>query len=41
MARFVLANSGDPKDEKHLAELLDSENTDVRKGVAYGLRWQK
>jgi len=41
MARFVLANSGDPKDEKYLAELLDSENADVRKGVAYGLRWLK
>ncbi|MBN2377514.1 MAG: exo-alpha-sialidase [Sedimentisphaerales bacterium] len=41
MARFILANSGDLKDEKYLAELLDSENADVRRGVAYGLRWQK
>lgn len=41
MARWVLANSGDEKDEAFLAELLESPNTDARGCAAYALRFFK
>lgn len=41
MARWILANSGDTKDEQYLAEFLDSKDTAIRKNAAYALRWLK
>jgi SSS family solute:Na+ symporter len=41
MARWVLANSGDAKDEAFLGKLLDSPNVDARGCAAYGLRFFK
>ena len=41
MARWVLANSGDEKDEAYLAELLESPNADARGCAAYALRFFK
>ena len=41
MARWVLANSGDEKDEAFLAELLESPNADARGCAAYALRFFK
>jgi len=37
-ARWAVANSGDAKDEAAFVALLDSEDSAVRGGVAYGLR---
>jgi SSS family solute:Na+ symporter len=41
MARWVMANSGEEKDESYLAELLESPNTDARGCAAYALRFFK
>ncbi len=40
-ARWIMANSTKPKDEKYLAELLDDKNAQTRRITAYSLRWQK
>ena len=40
-ARWILANSGDPRDEAALAELLDSVDANVRASTAYALRYLK
>ena len=39
--RWILANSGDPKDERYLAELLDSKDDNTRRITGYALRWLK
>jgi HEAT repeat protein len=41
MARWVLANSGDEKDETYLAELLESPKADARGCAAYAIRFFK
>lgn len=41
LMRWVLANSGDAKDEAYLAELLTSDNVDTRGCAAYALRFFK
>lgn len=41
LVRWVLANSGDAKDEAALAELLTSDNVDTRGCAAYALRFFK
>ena len=41
MARWILANSGNAKDEAYLAELLQSDNADARGCAAYALRFFK
>ncbi len=41
MAQWVLANSGEEKDEACLAELLESPNNDARGCAAYALRFFK
>jgi len=41
MARWIMANSGDAKDEAYLAELLTSEDPETRSCSAYALRFLK
>jgi sialidase-1 len=39
MARWILANSGRPEDERGLAALLDAKADPIRSDVAYAIRW--
>lgn len=41
MARWIMANSGDAKDEAYLAELLASDDPEARSCAAYALRFLK
>jgi hypothetical protein len=41
LARWVLANSGDPRDETYLAQLLDVSDSHMRGIAAYALRFLK
>ena len=38
---WILANSGDPKEERYLAGLLDSKDANTRRITGYALRWLK